>query len=383
MNRQKNIILSTLAALALLLLSCNTPITEEPEGFVEKQPEEVVFTHAEVAYMGDYAGDSKVDGWMLRLYSTVEHNEEGALVGPGVVTQILLNSPHNPQQEAEISLLRGIYTAQKSSADFSPGSFINGYIHYVDLPNEKIELPEATYWAEIEEGSTEMDIDIVDDGAVQISGSGNHFVVEGTLVGPKCLKHKFSWSGTLEPTEYVESEVPNSTLKGDLTLGGLSHLWILDRGDYFVLRDESCRSLLVFLTDEGVTVKGEEPSGTGRLLRLELLVPWSWDATQGLPEGTYPMLTRNADTSIDRVALTPYHSVPGLPNRFVNPYWAGAWYVEYAEGEWSEYARIKSGGVTIVRGANGSHTISCTLQDSTPSPYQIEAEATFDRFTTL
>lgn len=375
-----------LSIASTLLLGCTTDNTPEqlPEGFTEKIPEEILFTNAEIAYMGDDIGEQTSDGWLLKLYTDMEIDSAGNPIGPGCVMQILLNVPYNPEQVPSTALLRGLYSAQPTSSTFSPGTFVDGYMQYIDLPGERLELPDASFFATLEEGSTKMDIDLLDDGSVRIAGAGDDFVVEGVLVGQKCIKRYFSWNGKLEPTSYAEPVVPNSTLTEDLSLTNLSQLHIQDRGDYFALRDESCRVLLLYLTEEGFSFEWGKPVGSGELLRLELLVPWSWDATEGVPEGTYPMLARNQNTSIDRTALTPYHAISGLPNSFTYPYWSGCWFVEMASGEWTtRYARIDGGEVSVERGEDGSHHIRCTLLDSTATPYKVEAEMSFDKFINL
>lgn len=375
-----------LVAAASLLLGCSTESEPKPlpEGFIEKVPEEIVFTNADLSYMGDAVGEQTSDGWVLKLYTDMEIDLVGNPIGPGCVMQIMLNAPYNPDQEPSMTLLRGTYSAQTSSGNFSPGTFVDGYIQYIQFPGERIELPDATFFATIGEGATDMDVDLIDDGVVQISGAGDEFAIEGILVGKKCIKRHFSWSGKLEPRNYVKPQVPNSTLKEDLTLTTLSQLHIQDKGDYFAIRDESCRVLLLFLSEEGLTFEWGKPQGSGKMLRIELLVPWSWDATEGVPEGTYPMITRNADSSIDRSALIPYYAISGLPNRFTHPYWAGCWYVDMESGEWSDqYARIDGGEVRVVRGEDGSHQITCSLFDCSATPYKVEAEIVFDKFTKI
>lgn len=371
--------------ICLVAVACS-PITTPtpPQGYIEKEAREIEFTNAEIAYIGDDMGDEISDRWMLTLHSAMELDSEGNPIGPGSRVQILLNAPYNAKQEPNTSLLGGIYAAQNSSGNFSPGTFVNGYTHSVELPGKRVEVVEATFWAEVAGGTSEMDIDLVDDGVVQIGGSGDHFTIEGILVGHKCLKHNFFWSGKLEPTLYEESSVPNSTLANNLELTTLSKALIEDRGDYFGLKDRSYRSLLIFLTEEGVNIELGKPQGTGELLRIELLVPWEWDITQGgIPQGIYPMLTRNADTSIDRDAITPYHAIPGLPNRFSHPYWAGCWYVEMASGEWSErYARIDGGEVVVEHTASGTK-IHCTLKDSSAAAHTITATVEVATFTIL
>jgi hypothetical protein len=76
------------------------------------------------------------------------------------------------------------------------------------------------------------------------------------------------------------------------------------------------------------------------------------------------MMQRNADTSFDKESIVPFSVVSGLPNRFVSPYWAGSWYVNYVDGAWGEnYARIDGGTITVERGEDGSHHFICYLKD--------------------
>ena len=179
-----------LVAAASLLLGCSTESEPKPlpEGFIERVPEEIVFTNADLSYMGDAVGEQTSDGWVLKLYTDMEIDLVGNPIGPGCVMQIMLNAPYNPDQEPSMALLRGAYSAQTSSGNFSPGTFVDGYIQYIQFPGERIELPDATFFATIGEGSTDMDVDLIDDGVVQISGAGDEFAIEDILVGKKCIK---------------------------------------------------------------------------------------------------------------------------------------------------------------------------------------------------
>ena len=349
--------------------------------FVEREARTVEFVECEVSYMGDDIGERSSDGWIVKLYTDMDIDETGNPIGPGAVMQLLLNVRYNEAQEPEVQLLEGRYTSQINSGDYSSGSFVYGYMDYIDLPAGRVERPDGTFYADVADGSTSMEADLIDDGAVQITdnGDGTH-TIEGTLVGKKCLKRRFIWRGTIEPRSYVKPQTPNTTLEGNLRLTTLTHALLQDRGDYFYLRDESCRSLLLFLADEDITFSYGKPQGSGRLLRLELLVPWSCDVADGIPAGTYPMLTRNADTSIDRDKLTPYHAVPGLPNSFSYPYWAGAWYVEMTDGVWSErYACLVGGHVIVERGEDGSHRITCHLEDCAEPRNNVTTEVTLSK----
>lgn len=372
---------------ALIMVSCSPtppvdPTPEEPEGFVEKEAVEVEFTNAIWSYIGDDMGEELSDAWMVKFYTDMEIDPMGNPIGPGCVVQLLLNVTFNPSQDAATSYLNGIYTAQTSTTDFNPGTFIDGYVYTLDLPDGKIEIPDGSFYADLSEGSTTMELDLAYDGAIQITGAGNHYVVEGLLVGDKCYKRRFIWSGKIEPQNYVEPEIPNSTIEGEVNLTDLSQMTIVDRGDSFFLRDESYRAFSVMIGSEGVEFPYGAPAGTGDMLRLDLLVPWSWSAADGLPEGSYPMVTRNENSSVNREDIVPFRAIPGLPDEFKAPYWSGCWYVEMASDKWSErYARIDEGTITVERTEEGGHRITATLKDSASNTITVEVE--FDSFTTI
>lgn len=376
-----------LLLVAVLFVCCdNSQPTDnsQPEGFVEREAPEVVFTNIEVAYVGDDIGEQTSDGWLIKLYTDMEIDPAGNPIGPGSVMQILLNTPYDSQQAANVAYLAGVYLSQANSGDFSSGTFVSGYTNVIELPGERLEIADATFWADVAEGTTTMDYDLLDDGAVEIVRSGNHFEIEGVVVGKKCRKHRFSWSGAIEPKSYVEPEVPNSTLTADVTLNGLSRMYLQDRGDIYYLRDESYRCFTLFLASEGVDFSSGKPSESGEFLRLDLLVSWQSDVAEGIPAGTYEMTTRNADTSIDRQNLVPYTLIPGLPNRFTYPYWSGSWYVELTAGEWGpNYARIDEGRVVVERDQRGAHRIVCTLGDSSEASYAVEADVRMEEFMVL
>lgn len=370
--------LSTLFFTFFLWACDSTPVeTPQEDGFIEREAEVVTFTNAEAYYIGDDIGEGVSDCWLLKFYTDMEIDPAGNPIGPGQVLQLMVNAPYDAQQSAALSLLPGIYTAQPNSTNFAPHTFVDGYLNYIDLPDGRLELAEGTFWGELAEGETTIRYDLVDDGAVEIGGGGDWYATEGIVVGKWCRKHRFEWSGKLNPTSYVEPEVPNSTLTSNIRLDHLHYAQLQDRGDYFALRDQSYRSLLLFLATESVDLSSTRPAGSGEMLRLELLVPWEWNVAEGIPAGSYPMLTRNADTSFDREDIVPYVAIPGLPHQFAYPYWSGSWYVELSEGKWSNnYARIDGGQVTIERAEDGSHHLYLELQDSSSTPYTISADIT-------
>jgi hypothetical protein len=162
-----------------------------------------------------------------------------------------------------------------------------------------------------------------------------------------------------------------------MEIENLTKVLIQDKGDSFYLRDESYRNFLIFLAQEGISFEWGKPVGSGEVLRLELLVPWSTNVEEGVPAGTYQMMQRNADTSFDKESIVPFRAVSGLPNRFVAPYWSGSWYVSYVDGAWGDnYARIDGGTVTVERGADGSHRFICNLQDCSLPTFSVTTDTT-------
>ncbi len=378
--RKSNIAVRVCAfVLSLLPVGCSTSGTTDTNGeFVEKEATTIHFTNAEIIYNGDDIGEATSDGWVVKFYTDMEMDAMGNLVGPGDVMQLLLNVAYEAEQTPKFDNLVGEYRSQSNSGDFSPNTFVFGYTSSIELPDGRHERPDATFYASLAEGATEMDVDLIDDGRVVIvENADGTLTIKGTLVGKQCRKRNFEWSGNVEPQSYVEPIVPNSLLKDDLQLSNFTKASIQDRGDCFYLGNESYRDFLIFLADDTISFEWGKPVGSGEVLRLELLVPWDTDITDGIPAGTYPMLTRNADTSFDKSDITPYHAVPGLPDRFTVPYWSGTWYVNYADGAWgSSYARIDGGTVTIERGADGSHRFICNLNDCSSPSFSVAADVT-------
>lgn len=370
---------------ATLLLSMVACVDAKREGdggddaFIEKEATTITLTEAEVYYNGDDIGDATSDGWIVKLYTDMEMDQMGNFVGPGSVIQLLLNVEYESEQRPNLAKLVGEYSAQSNSGDFSSNTFVYGYMDYIDLPDGRHERPDATFYASLAEGSTTMDIDLIDDGKVVIvENADGTLTIKGTLVGKQCRKRNFEWRGNVEPKSQVVERVPNSLLTSDLQLTNLTKAHLQDRGDSFYLGDESYRTILVFLAEDSILFEWGNPKGSGNVLRLELLVPWETDlAEDGVPAGEYPMLTRNADTSFDKESITPFHSISGLPDSFTVPYWSGAWYVKYADGKWGDsYARIDGGMVVVGRGEDGSHRFICDLTDCSSPSFAVKADVT-------
>ena len=377
-----------LLVFALQAVSCQDPqlpVVEEPipekpyDGFVGAVPDTVVFTNADFIYYGDIAGESRSDDWVVKLYTDMDIDQMGNPIGPGMVAQLQLNALFDENQAADPSALEGLYREMMNSGNFAPGTFVSGYMVRLDLPGQTLEMADGTFYADLSEGSTEMDYDLIDEGAVSINANDDGtFTIEGVLVGKKYTKRYFNWTGKVEPRNYVPEETPNSTLKQDLTHLTFDQGQLQDKGDYFYRMDESYRCLLVYLGDESVDMSASRPAGNGAVLRLEVLVPWEVDITkEGIPSGTYKMTDRNLDTSIDKDNIVPGVAIPGLPNVFAAWKVAGSWYYELEAGEWSQtYARIDEGEIVVDNHGDGSYTISYDLLDCQAVPRKIQGSTT-------
>jgi hypothetical protein len=377
-----------LLSVILWAASCQEPlppVVEEPdpekpeEGFVEAVPDTVTFTNADFIYYGDIAGESSSDDWVVKLYTDMEIDDLGNPVGPGTVTQLQLNAEFDENQKADPSRLEGLYREMTNSGNFAPGTFVSGYMVRLDLPGQTIEMGDGTFYADLSEGSTEMDYDLIDEGAVNIKANADAtFTIEGVLVGKKYTKRYFKWTGDIDPRNYVPEETPNSTLKQDMTGLTFDQGQLQDKGDYFYRMDETYRCLLIYLGDDSVDMSASRPAGDGAVLRLEVLVPWEVDIKKdGIPSGTYKMTDRNPDTSIDKDNIVPGVAVPGLPNVFAAWKVAGSWYYELENGEWSQtYARIDEGEIVIDNHGDGTYTISYDLLDCQAVPKKIQGSTT-------
>ena len=371
---------------AILIFACEKPgqpqqpVGPQPkpdQGFVEAVPDTVIFTNADFIYYGDIAGESSSDDWVVKLYTDMEIDNLGNPVGPGTVTQLQLNAIYDENQTADPSNLKGVYREMMNSGNFAPGTFVSGYMVRMDLPGQTIEMADGTFYADLSEGSVQMDYDLIDEGAISIvSEEDGTYTIEGVLVGKKYTKRYFRWTGHVEPRGAVPEEIPNSTLATDLEGISFSQSQLQDKKDYFYLMDESYRCLLLYLADPSVDMSSSRPAGDGAVLRLEVLVPWDIDIYKdGLPEGTYTMTARNLDTSIDKDKIVPGVAIPGLPNVFEAWKVSGSWYYELKDGVWGDtYARIDKGTITVTKDDSGSPVVIYDLLDCQDLPRRITGQ---------
>ena len=370
-------------ALIALAFSCTKPQVPD-EGYVESIPDTVRFVDSRFVYNGNL-GDKVSDAWIVKLYTDMETDDSGDPVGPGTMVQLFLNVTYDDAQSADPDFLPGVYREMDNSLNYRAGTFVSGYMKYVDLPGQRIEVAEATFYAELEDGSADMEYEPIDEGALEIVDNGDGtFTIEGILVGKKYTKRYFTWTGEINPVADVPEQTPNSTLRTDLTGLTFAKAQIQDKGDMFYLMDESYRCMLLYLVDEEVDLSSYRPAGDGRVLRLELLVPWETGVEDGIPAGVYEMVTRNADTSIDKDSIVPGVAIPGLPDVFAEWKLGGTWLYELRDGTWTQnYARVAGGEVVVERGPDGSHTISYDLLDCQNTPRRIQGVTTLSVLETL
>ena len=370
--------------LTALLFACEKPETppqpesQQPEnGFVEAVPDTVTFTNSQIIYYGGEGRDEMSDCWVIKLYTDMELDLVGNPIGPGAVAQLLLNVKYNESQDADPEYLKDVYREMSNSGNIAPGTFVSGYMTTLDLPGMTIDLADGTFYADVPSGSTTMDYDLIDEGALKISkGKDGQYHIEGVMVGKKYTKRYFKWSGEIDPRVNVPEEIPNSTLTSDLEDISFTQSQLQDKKDYFYLMDESYRCLLLYLADPSVDLSASRPAGDGAVLRLEVLVPWDVDIYEdGLPEGTYTMTERNLDTSIDKDNIVPGAAIPGLPNVFEAWKVSGSWYYELKEGVWGEtYARIDKGTITVTKDESGDPVVIYDLLDCQDFPRRITGQ---------
>lgn len=353
-----------LLAMILVSVACGRSDVESPlPEYQPPQPERIVMKHIEVSYSGDDIGEASSDGWIIKLYTDMEIDQAGNPIGPGYVLQLLLNAPYDSAQSGDASLLVGSYSSPMNSADFSPYTFCWGYMRTMELPGQRIEVGDGSFFASLEDGSIDMCYDLLNEGSVTILYEDGCFSISGVMVGDRCIKRYFEWSGNFEVSSTVEPAVPNSTLKSDLALMSFNQGQLQDKGDSFYLKDESYRCFLLFLAEEGVELGSGRPAADGDVLRVELLVPWTTTLEDGLPEGRYTVVPRNENSSIDRDKIVPFAAISGVPDCFTYPYIGGSWYFNLKSGQWTDYARIDEGVVDVARGEDGSHAFSWNFVD--------------------
>lgn len=370
---------AALCAIALLS-ACNDDTTSEqpvPEPpFIEPVPEWIECTEANVVYYGDEGYTEVSDLWKVLLYTDMEIDETGNPIGPGQIVSISCNAKLADAPDA--ANLVGTYTTTLSTSDFRPGTFNDGRMQSIDLPDGTVEIPDFSFFGDLAEGETSFDADLLREGYCQVElNDDGTYTISGIMVGTKYLKRYFRYTGPIEPVDRSEQKpetVPNSNLTEDIVLEGFTQARLQDMGDYFFLQDESYRLFRLFIADEGVDISQTNASGDGRYLKLEFFVEWNADVAQGMPVGEYKTCTRNEDGGIDRSEIVPWRTVPGKPDKFTDP--DGSWYQKITStGGMPEYARLTAGKVIVeeIAGVEGGRRISVELADSdTEQPHSVK-----------
>lgn len=372
--------LSTFMLTAAMLAACSndspTPQPQPEPPFVEPTPERVVYTQANVVYYGDEGFTGVSDLWKVMLYTDMDIDPAGNLVGPGKLICISCNAPLS--EGMDLDALAGTYTMSQSSNDFSAGTFNDGRLMTIDLPDGSISMPDFSFYGEPADDATDFDPDLLREGYCSVvrNDDGTH-TVEGIMTGTKFLKRYFSYTGIIEPVDRSETpaeSIPNSNLTEDIRLEGMTQARLQDLGDYFFLQDGSYRMFRLMLAEPGVDISTSQASGDGRYLKLEILVEHDADVEQGLPAGEYAMCVREENGGIDRDQIRPWHVLPGLPDKFNNP--DGSWYQHITSaGNMPQYARLAGGRIVVeaIEGVEGGRRIRIELTDcDAAAPHRVE-----------
>ena len=340
------------------------PPVEDDGGFEEPVPDRPEYVNANLIYYGGDDMDGSSDYWVLNLYTDMEVRD-GYPVGPGQLLSLAMNSPYNEAQQPSLESLVGQYVMPANSMDFSAGTFIQGEMHEIDLPGGSIMRPDGCFFGDIPSGETEFEPDLLREGSFTVLDNGDGtFTVEGIMVGTEYVERYFSYTGKFEPVDRAEggqgTDVPNTNLTEDVLLEGLTEARLIDKGDYFFTGEGNYRLFLLYIAEPGVDLSQDWPSGTGRLLHLELFVPADADPADGIPAGEYIMANRIDGGYMDKEDIVPFRIVEGAADVF--EYNTGTWYQEIEESVWVNYGRITGGTVTVDRNGD-SHTLTIDLTD--------------------
>ena len=291
------------------------PPVEDDGGFEEPVPDRPEYVNANLIYYGGDDMDGSSDYWVLNLYTDMEVRD-GYPVGPEM--------------------------------------------YEIDLPGGSMMQPDGCFFGDIPSGETEFEADLLREGSFAVTDNGDGtFTVEGIMVGTEYMKRYFSYTGKFEPVDRAEegqgTDVPNTNLTEDVLLEGLTEARLIDKGDYFFTGEGNYRLFLLYIAEPGVNLSQDWPSGTGRLLHLELFVPADADPADGIPAGEYIMANRINGGYMDKESIVPFRIVEGAADVF--EYNTGTWYQEIKEGVWVNYGRITGGTVTVDRNGD-SHTLT-------------------------
>lgn len=380
--------LTEFAALSLLLAvstACKNdtetiPIVIQDEGepdfpFDEPQPEEVLFTQAELIYRGDDGGTGVSDLWQLSLWTDMPIDNAGNPVGPGKLIRVSLNA-ELLAEGAELVLPVGIYYEPENYWSFLPFTFNEGEIQSIPLPTGTVDMPAYSFFGDLAEGETGYEPDLLREGYCRVQlNADNTYTVSGIMVGTRFLKRIFTYTGALEAIDRSEeSETGDSTLKADLEINGLKQARLKDTGNpYYLPADDgsgkpnatSYRAFQLLLAENGIAIDDLDRADSGKVLQMEIFVPYETDVREGLPAGTYRIVSR-IESGVDRADIVPGN----IPAGIYDGAFKGAWYRRFAADSMQDFAAIRGGTLTVVRNG-GSHRLEFDFTDGAEKPHRI------------
>ena len=348
----------------LSLAACNKAQSELQPGPQEQETLGCPYTNVTVTYLGDDIGETISDAWLIKLWSDMESDEFGNLQGPGELVQLLLNAYYNPAQELNYSFLKGKYSPMSNSGSFTPYSFVPGYQTSIPAPGGRLTVYNGSYYGSLEENSSEIEYDLLDEGDFEIvKGDNDTLIIRGYLAGNKFKKRYIDWKGVPELKDEAPEEILSSTLSRDFENVSFAKAQLRDEGDIMDPYNPSVKYLRLFLADESLDLTSSKPKGDGALLRMHILVDLDWSIENGIPDGEYPMIPCNESGAYAREDLRPGFILSGNPGYFNEPYISGAWYIEWQNSLWTRnYACFTSGSLKVVNSQEGCE-ISYELYD--------------------
>lgn len=346
--------------LAVVCAACTETTGGQGSGsFKEPVPETIVFDGATLSYFGDESMSGVSDLWSLDLTASGSGNS--------AVRRIVLslNAECAESGMPGVDILSGTYHMPANSGDMSVGTFNPGYMYSQDRPNGAVSVPAGSFYVELLEETPLSDADLLREGQCSVETREDGTVrIEGVMVGTEFLKRYFVYEGAVSVSDMsgeTGSGVPNTNLTGDIELVSLAGCRLTDKGDSYVLGDESYRHFEFYIADAGIDLSSRWPGGDGELLRLELFVPWETDPADGVPEGVYTVPEDIPATGgVYRKDIVPFRIVPGYPDKFTGN--TGTWYQYMEDGLWVRYARITGGSVTVER-PEGRYRVTIDLTD--------------------
>ncbi len=368
--------ISVIASL-LIIVGCSetqTNTVAQPDD-VEQNPA-IEFTNAQLIYYGDEGDTETSCEFLLSFYTDMELDEVGNPIGPGHLMALDFNATLFDAQATEFPIPVGTYLAAPNSFSYPPFTFNYGYEQQLDLPTGIINVPRGSYYGAPQEGTTEFDADLLNEGLFTVSRDEQGiYTIEGCVVGDQFRKRNFIFVGELTASDNSEpAPEPNTTLTEDITLTNITKARLQDLGDTFFLQDNSYRTFELHLASSE-TDFSQRWCTTGDYLQIALFVAWDCDVTEGIPAGTYQVAAEVDGGGLDRSDIRPFNIRPGVPDQFTRP--SGTWYMSYSDDIANNYARINGGSMNVERNGVG-HTFTIEFTDCGTTPHTIRCQFTTD-----